>query len=290
MFEDEMRFLESLYEDKDGESRAGFRRDLRRRKPGYIGRSVEAYRNGMDPDGPEPDFAPPGGAEEAADAETVDGGRAFAAFARGANPAGGEGPAELASSVGGSGTARAARGGRHASARRGQSARRNADGAQAKGERLVKPYLERYNPATPGYHHYRVGPTWICRTGERDWLDTRTCSVPYVSERVSGVHVPFNLRPKEGPGDVLGQPIRYFRTGPGRTIHINETVPGHMFHPGRVVTAVYNYDGFVYIYTEGAGTGDEKLFNEIVGPLIFEHMHRLLQKLNDGVPDFAAPM
>jgi hypothetical protein len=66
-----------------------------------------------------------------------------------------------------------------------------------------------------------------------------------------------------------GNPIYYsHRDG----VHINSTLPTHMFHDGRVVTAVFVYEGSVYMYTKGVGIGADRDFNAFIGPLLFNSM------------------
>lgn len=65
-----------------------------------------------------------------------------------------------------------------------------------------------------------------------------------------------------------GDPIRTTVNNPFLSI-TNYTLPGHTFHPGKVVRRVQEINGAIVVRTSGFGIGDYKKFNENLGPEIW---------------------
>ena len=84
--------------------------------------------------------------------------------------------------------------------------------------------------------------------------------------------VPFATNPASDSYSILGfQPIVHF--SPNSTTSINQTLPGHWFHPGRVVHVTFMHQGAVWFYTRGVGVGSNPFANEIIGYGLFGKMH-----------------
>lgn len=59
---------------------------------------------------------------------------------------------------------------------------------------------------------------------------------------------------------------------------VNYTLPTHIFHPGKITRSIVREGSVVYVYTEGEGTGDRRLLNELTGPLAFKDIDLSLVK------------
>ncbi len=125
-------------------------------------------------------------------------------------------------------------------------------------------------------HHYSMTPgdgsLRICTIGASN------CSTANVYKEQLTHPAPGNelrntpIRNDEPQVLPIKNPVRY-RRSPEQTaalIHVNETEAGHEFHPGTVTRQTVTDDDGIYITTVGAGTGNCKTFNEVIGPAIFK--------------------
>jgi hypothetical protein len=68
----------------------------------------------------------------------------------------------------------------------------------------------------------------------------------------------------------------YFTVDPSVYWHRNNTMPGHIFHPGVINRSVYESGGKVHIYTIGEGTGRCPRTNESGGTQIFHTLNTFI--------------
>jgi RHS repeat-associated protein len=148
------------------------------------------------------------------------------------------------------------------------------EAARDQGEELLGPYVSGYDPNDPNYHRYEIGPTELCTVGDRG------CSFDMTASITASKSVPF-VPWYSGPGAydlpdtefpwVVGNPINH-RT-PERGVWVNDTSPGHRYHPGSVAHGLYQSRGRMWLYTIGAGTGPNPAENISNGNWIFGGMH-----------------
>lgn len=90
------------------------------------------------------------------------------------------------------------------------------------------------------------------------------CQVPVVDGARTMVEI------RESPNDDDDVGLIVHRVFPGERKLVNETLDGHIFHPGTVTrTVVVDPQGDVRITTIGEGTGPFPRLNEIGGPYVF---------------------
>ena len=165
------------------------------------------------------------------------------------------------------------------------SSDRERQAAQAQGEEITGPYHSAFDPADDNYHDYdRL--TVICV------LSTEGCSMPMMSPIVGSNSVPLTLF-YNGPGPYALpyglnlDPIVHRQPEPG--VWWNITEPGHRYHPGVVVHALYESGNKLWLYTRGVGTGPNAAQNVAAGEVLFKNMHinvqrQAHQQLHGGPP------
>jgi hypothetical protein len=64
-------------------------------------------------------------------------------------------------------------------------------------------------------------------------------------------------------------PIKTVRDDSRKQV-VNYTLPGHIFHPGKITRTIFERDRVIYAGTEGEGNGDLGLINKYFGPVLFK--------------------
>jgi hypothetical protein len=128
-----------------------------------------------------------------------------------------------------------------------------------------------FNPDDPSFHKYDCSSPLI--SGDKckavDAYKVMLTDVRFVAPSSSANKVPVShCMISMLVGVFSPNPIRIARYDNVMQV-VNYTLPGHVFHPGKVIRTVFERDGVVWVGTYGVGTGDHGWFNAALGPNIF---------------------
>lgn len=146
--------------------------------------------------------------------------------------------------------------------------------------------LDTFSANHPEYHFYQL-PSLVCTPAEGS--DRCPCSASRVFQlMLSALKFDAPAIPAEANKPIVNcasynllgvtssNPITTVVDNAAMTV-TNLTMPGHIFHPGRIVRRVVQVNGDIYVLTTGEGIGPNRSLNLYAGPIIFGQIDQQLR-------------